>query len=486
MMVLALAVSMAACSDDGDGDTVDAGMTDAAVATSTVTGRVMTSHVTRNGTETVPVDLAANLDVTLMTVDADGVFTNHAGTGTADGTFEFADVPEGMTYVRRGIMHFYTDQRTFDLSESWAYRANATASTQATILDLEVDGLAPWTDGHSMQMSASGTDSWIPLPLAHVPANGETTLSTAMDYHAVGNGSFLIDAAQGDKTWFSQLASQTVPDTSSTYSTVVKALNVPNLTVQDGQTTNIAGTFQDVPQDISVDVDWRGAMFAEMSPQMIPGTETVGSQRLILVGAARLSALEAEVPSAGADLLVVNLTPLDEDIALTVSMGNPFPEDWHLSGVIVWTALTTVDDGVGGTLTLSASYIVQDTLNGVFGGPIQPTVAPVQDLRIDGLDADVMQTDLPESPELSWSPPAQGPVDFYEVNVQRLQPGGNEQIARLRTFGTSIRIPPGIMEVGERYAFEVRTWVEPGAAIAGPFGRTDAMAVGRTTHIMTR
>lgn len=481
-----LALALLACSDDAGTDAVDAQpATDAPAATSPVTGTIVDRHITSSGEEQVPVDLAASFDLELMTVDADGVFTTHPGTGTADGTFEFADVPAGMTYLRRGIRYFATDQREFDLSLALAQRANAQPTAPATVLDLQFDGLAPWAQDHELQLSASGADVWMPLPPDNVPAtDGATTLATSVDYHAAGPH-LLIDTAEGDEAWFTQLVPQAVAG-STTYSSIVKALNVPTLQLQDGQATNITGTFQDIPQDLTIDLDWRGTEFASLTPQMLPAAATPNPEQLLLVSSASFNPLALGAQSSSADMFHANISPLDQDIAFTATVGNPFPERWEHVALVVWITSSTVPDGAGGTVELTTRYVEQKPMDELFGRPVQPQISPVQDLRIDGLDADVMQTGLPESPELTWSPPAQGAPAFYEIRASLLQPTGNTLLARIRTADTALRIPPGLMEAGSLYAFEVVAWSGDNLVIAGPFGIDLASTAGRTTHIMTR
>lgn len=487
LLVLIGAATSFACSDDAGEHDVDARTVDATAALSAITGTIIDRHVTGDGETLAPVNLSSEFDLELMTVDDSGAFTSYPGMGTADGEFAFADVPEQTTYLRYGIRYFHTDQRTFELGTGTSSRAGAQHTTQETRLNVAFDGLSPWAEGHELQMNTAGADLWLPIPAAHLPADGAITLDASIDVHAVGGAPILPSSTQGDDTWFTRLAPQTIPDSASTYSALIEALHVPVLDLQDGQPATIAGTFAPVPRDVNIDVDWRGTAFSNLSMQMLPDGTSVDVQSASLIAAAGHNPLSAQTKSASADLMYVTFAAPGEDIAFTADVGNPLPERWGELGLAVWSVRTTVDDGEGGTLVLSAAYIEQDAMSTMFGGPIQPRMTPPRDLRVEGLSADMMQTGLPESPEFTWSPPDQGVPSFYEIRVLELHTEGNALLARIRTEGTAIRIPPGLMDVGGRYAFEVRAWSAPNAPVAGPFGLVlGGPVVGRTTHIMAR
>lgn len=509
--ILTLALILGACSDDGatggqadaaDVDSrsdIDASMAADAAAPDAmspfgITGSIVKRHVTNAGEELAPEDLSVDLPVEVWTANPGGIFTAYSGVGYADGTFEFSGVPQGETYVRYGNVYFHTEQREFDFGIIDGGRSDVQPTTQATPIDLQLDGLEPWDAGYGLQLTASGANLWLPVPPQNAPFMvGETTVNSTMDYHQasideLGAPSNLIASSQGDDLWLTQMVHQPIPGTAeSSYDTVAKAINVAGFEQQDGQTSSIAGTLEDVPQDITLLIDWRGEEFASLATQMIPDTGTVDFLYSDITGYAVHNPLGTSAASASGDLLYVNFVPNDENVTFTATGGNPFPATWGQLAWNFWVSYSFIDDGDGGTTYAAAGYLEVDTLQDLFSGPVQPKMSPVRDLLIENLSTSVMQTGLPESPELTWTPPELGIAEFYEVRVLHLTADARTVAARVRTTGTAVRIPPGIMELGERYLIEVRAYSASNLPFTGPFGlRTEGIYAGHATHVMAR
>ncbi|MDP1922363.1 MAG: hypothetical protein Q8L14_39350 [Myxococcales bacterium] len=99
-------------------------------------------------------------------------------------------------------------------------------------------------------------------------------------------------------------------------------------------------------------------------------------------------------------------------------------------------------------------------------------ITAVDHLSLDGGLVSVPSPDVPRaiqidgspspgvvsgSPWISWTAPLNRTPRRYEVVIQRLVRPINypDPVARLHTFNTQVRVPPGILIPGERYAFEV-------------------------------
>ena len=89
-------------------------------------------------------------------------------------------------------------------------------------------------------------------------------------------------------------------------------------------------------------------------------------------------------------------------------------------------------------------------------------------LQINGRDGWTPQNQLDLTPTLSWSPPALGTASSYAVWVIELSVTATKGTALSRTYLssdlTSIKLPPGVLQSGKTYVFQISAATGPTTA----------------------
>jgi hypothetical protein len=147
------------------------------------------------------------------------------------------------------------------------------------------------------------------------------------------------------------------------------------------------------------------------------------------------------------------------DVAVSVPFGNPFSGSTAACQAL-HVFLVPVRLGTNQTAYLNGDLgFTAD--RSACSGNIQPLISPVEEPKINGGDAfAVGQTDVTTSPTLSWAPPTIGTASEYRVMVWKVTASSGatrvEQVATIRTEGTSVVIPPGVMSASFSYVFQLQ------------------------------
>jgi hypothetical protein len=485
---LFLAITLAGCGDGGTGSTGTGGgpgtststgssttgtggsstgtggsSTSTSTSTSTgtggpasdVTGTIVDTYITETGDVT-----QVNTAVTLVALAPAGSgFTMIPGTVAADGSFTIPDVPAGTFYLglQSGgqISNFVvTDQRTLDLGRVYAGRPDTTPiTTTPTSLVLNLTGMNPWQDTDALEIFSHGAGAGSDLLSAAMafPTAGDTSLKAlpvdALQFFVPGQ----IEAAKGDTTFFTQLVSRT--DGAFSYSSIGKSFKPAAFSLLDGQTTPVSGAFTDVPQQ-TVTLDWKRSLFAGLSAAVNPGAKLTSCDVYGFGepgGATRVTNTYSPTILYGGD-------PAVDDVMLKLSYGNPFPASWAAMGFV--SARFSVSYLVPGTATTKNAHATVDvsgTITDLAGGAVKPILGPPSALQIGGKDANAVNTGVGLSPVLSWSVPAVGTSAIYQVSVRKVDPNisAGSGAGRFITQGTSITLPPGVLESGSSYFVRV-------------------------------
>ena len=463
-----------------------------------VTGTQVLHYVTDDGGVTdVPQDLSGALIGAYISNDA-GSYTFLSGTGTTGGTFRIQNVPPGVTYyLRFGDDYIQTNAREIDLGFHRQGRPDVAVADAGTYHHLFLTGMTPWSfqpvgppnhyDEDEVQMYSANADVlFTGLQVDGVgggPAEGDTLFDQTISYDFIAQAqtAHLVDGARGDQTYLTHL---TLRDAGfwtddggnvlrwNHYRGLEQVFGPASVTVADGQTSNLAGPFQAVPQQ-GLQVTWllketTPGSFGSYRTAVNPNARTDNIQHFLTLLALPNGAhgFYADAPYLmAADYLDNALTPQD-DQQITFQYGDPFPAGWTRFGdglayfEVPYQVPRSGSDAGATAGTLAAAFIrVMDAFPGFPTAPLRPRISPVTGGQIDGVSLFSNQTLASATPTIQWSPPAVGTPAFYEVRIRRLSAGPSggvtkTNVAWLLLTGTRVEVPPGLFQPGGYY--EVR------------------------------
>jgi hypothetical protein len=224
---------------------------------SPVRGKAFTRYA--DGT-TVPRDLAGQQFQVLVEDGADYArYPTMPLTGSPDGTFAIADVPDGpfwLAVTEPGYTPVLTRYETHDveLADDALGRVNSARVAQPTPVQIDATNLAPWKTGDALVVDCfgNGTESDAP-PLMPALATNAIELHATLDWSAYPDVfSFtpdrhprLMDPAQGDQVAIARISSTSAGGiTSYAVTQLLSAAAPPQV---DGAASAITGAFADVP-----------------------------------------------------------------------------------------------------------------------------------------------------------------------------------------------------------------------------------------------
>jgi len=463
--------------------------------TRTVTGEEFTTFVRTSGTTNVPADLSQFAPEIL--VQEGSAFRTLTGSGTAAGTFQISDVPNGPYYLKVGTAqsptYYVTSSSTIDLTSARTGKPATTAPALPSSISLDVTNLASWADGDVLEAYSSDADTWwfdlsetmdtggTPL---HPITDGTTSLSnyTITTQEALTSSSDPARLIQNDDFAVVQLTQKTNGD-GVPYRAATRFFQATPFTQTDGGTAVVNGTFIDVGQTTMADIDMRTSAWAaaagfdgthamalhpqstEFSDPSFPGLQGTDFTIHAVVGGPNYGHV-----GATADFLFAKNPSSTEDVMLRgLQFGTP-----HTGGM--WATIFTAGQSwrvsyqLPGT-TVATSLFVRMTREGLISqltGPIGPLVGPVRAPKIGGADLFQSQTGVGLTPTLAWTTPAIGKPSEYIVGVYRLAVSGtattSTRVATIRTTATSVTIPPGVLAPTTSYAFSINAATTPNPA----------------------
>jgi hypothetical protein len=505
-LALALA-ALAACNSIlgiEDFRLADAGEPDGPVVPpNTVIGTSMVTQQLADGTTaTEPEDLSAYV-ISAYLPDAGEAsgFSVVDGVGRADGTFEIAPVPEGVTYYLMlrhperpgGIEYpqfFVTDARVVDLGYSLTGRLDAVDASEGTRVAFTVGDMQPWDDESDSLMATSfntGSEAYFFAPLANAPATGATALAGATyDWYAdgfwfglSGGRPRLVDAARGDDLWLAHLRREpgvSSPPVGFFVTRLLDIFRASAVAMRAGEETVISGSFDAVAAD-------RQETATVFVGDLIAGWNDGGAAVLHQVNAARYVAPAAsrDTGSPGAplwELVVVPRPGAPSSFNTTMMYGNPYPAGWEqlVTTTYIRARRVAAPGATNGTFLASVSFADRAP---AATAQISSLLRPPASVAIEGeealLDGGRIGFDGTTPVEVTWT--AVSGAHAYVVHIQRLFRSGTgtarTSVASLTTTDTSIRVPAALLVEGELYAVRV-------GAVSG---RPDPVAAPRRTAV---
>ncbi len=419
-------------------------------------------YVTDQSEEVLPADLRAN-SLAALVLDGSGAASTYPAIGTQEGTFIIPGVPEGEYLLRfEPTRYLVTYNRQLDLSESVLGRPQVEAPLPGTTLTVSLEGLAA-SEGSDLAFTAAGAGVGYAFfgNVGVYPEWGSTTFNATVDYAgllAINSGRGLV--AQGDELVIHQLQTQPVSGSLLDVATATRALRTTELDMINGQDTLLTGTLSELtlqPLDVYLPVwalnNQAGGVNSSATLSMVLAGVMATPQGGRLVGP----------PLAASELFWAAIDPAGNfEQRLEYSYGNPFP-GWSES--FYWVGLYEREYLAPGaaTSTRFRGQLYSEQPREWLTPYLTLPLVPVGSATVDGLSFQWDGNGISQAPFLSWGTPYQGYPSGYEVFVYRLEADENQRTRRTKvasfiTHNTWLRIPRGMLSVGETCFFVIRAW----------------------------
>ncbi|HET7504192.1 MAG TPA: hypothetical protein VFK02_24395 [Kofleriaceae bacterium] len=289
----------------------------------------------------------------------------------------------------------------------------------------------------------------------------------------------LLSAAQGDELWILQLRQDTVDGV--TYQHYERVLRDAAIEQSPGTTTDTSGTFI-APSAEQLDLDVRMSQFAaaagvtadQLGAKVDVVYQSFGMPRTFgTVGELRV-------------LASLDLSRLTQDTVISLPYGNPFPASFA-TYVELKANLPQKDYALPGTLPLllGGGLSLEAPIGEAEAAPLVPRIGPVHDLLVDGAPPSPA-AHASQTPTLAWQAPTLGTPTGYVVDVFALTVAQGslftslDHVARLFTTEASVQVPPGAVQAGGTFVYQV-TALSGGIDVrAAPHRVTGAYGTSRT------
>jgi len=408
-----------------------------------VTGTFTNRYFLVDGsTVTKPADLTGMPIQALVQEGSD--WTTYLGTGHSDGTFTIPGVPEGPYVLAMPPFYRYTSSREVDLQNDFIGRSDAAESTSAT-LEGSLQGLAPWVSSDDIWWFCPGSGGAVSSDMAAVA--GATSLVAQKGAWLGG----LVDGSKGDVLYATQ-AEQVQAPGGHQVKILTRSTSFTGVEMANGEVTSVSGTMAPPSAVESVALDLRMSQFAALLPQVNPTAMDQGAT-------ARVSTAPGVTVTGllGMNANLLTFSGPGKDVNLgSVKYGNPFPAAWG-QVLFVYEQAVVPMPGAGAAGAIS----VLEPIEQAAAGPIRPVLTPVQEVKVEGQSAFGALSGISTTPTLTWSAPAVGTPSSYAVSLYQLP---STSVAVLFTTETSMTLPPGLLEEGNAYYFQITALAANGAA----------------------
>ena len=387
----------------------------------------------------------------------------------------------GVKYPSYSYWEFFeTALDGFALGANVVGRSDTLGASSQTIATFNLDGLDPWDANDYVELTSSGGATFKELvyPSGGTSlAAGATSASVSFDWY--GSLSRLPDGTMGDVVYLHQDATLPIPGTEFSYQTATRFAQLPaTFAVANGTTQSLDVTLAPVQETGSLSVDWRISAFEQYSADINPNA--TGVQHLLLVDATPHTLSDKPLLEPGTpDMVLVRLPPgMADQSFVGLPYGQFLPQFWVEYRLTSYTAaLAVTAPGAAMAASFSGSIGRYDPLPAP-GAPVTPVVTPPRSPRIGSVDAFQSPAGVGTTPTVSWSLPAIGMPTSYTIKIAQpvvAASGGTtfQTIAFLTTSGTSVSIPPGVLQKGVSYVALITAYVKnPDTSDSAPYRLT--------------
>jgi len=407
------------------------------------------------------------------------------GTGVAIGTFTIDGVPDGQYILHSGTRYMVTSTNAPDLGTSRGGRPDMIPlGNNSTFLDFHLTNLESWHSGDLLELFSTEADDWdFGTERFGIPdALGNLNVNFDLRNAASGNQISLIEGSKGDRLYFAQLSNATSSN-GVPYIAMSRLVQFPPFNTVVGGTVNLTAPMLNVQQLNTTAAEFHGDQFQNLMFEANPHTSYVcgGCAGLFSVVGQGGTAKDGFYTS-NSDLLIVKdpTYPVGSLVQTgTMTYGSPanagLVGNWGEIGFLGWFGTVRYQlPGKTATQRGLASGVQLTAAAPDFAAPraLVPTVSFVRNIQIDGVNAFSDQNLVSLTPLVSWDPPTLGTPTRYGIQVvEILAPGTATQtrfVAQISTPNTALRLPPGILQSGHFYAFQMSAWDAPDQGIA-PF-----------------
>jgi hypothetical protein len=314
------------------------------------------------------------------------------------------------------------------------------------MLEGSLQGLAPWATGDDVWWFCPGAGGAVSTDMA------ATAGATSLAAQKAGWIGGLVDGNKGDVLYAAQAQRVQAPG-GHQVATLTRSASFSGVEMANGEVTSVSGTLAPLPSGDSVTLDLRMSQFAALLPELNPAALDQGAT-------ARVSTAPGVTVTGllgmNADLLAVTGPGTDVNLG-AVKYGDPFPAAW---GQVIFVSEQAVVPSPGGGGP-SGGIGVFGPVEQIAAGPIWPVVSPVREPKVEGQSAFGALSGVSTTPTLTWSAPGIGTPSSYVVSLWQIP---STQVAVLFTTDTSMTLPPGLMEEGSSYYFQITARAVNGAA----------------------
>ena len=456
----------------GSGSDGDMAGSDGDMAPSTIAMSGSTTYVSDGNDVTRPRDFSSD-GVTAFVVAKDGSFNVYPATSASPGSVTIGDVPAGRYYLKLGSFYTLEDARTLTLDRIVLGRADLATNSDTAISSFDVDTIAMWQDSDALELFSAGGGTWIgdannniggplagatSLPgmqvtLPSLVTASDTVYLTQLVYSTLAGGTGVAAAA---KSWTGSYAQ------SATMATTVDV------------------TFADVAQSQSLGLSWKRSQFRAA----LAAVNTISGCSDTLTVSAEPELATHGLYSDTPDVVIITPTDSTSDVTLAgVAYGNPYPTSWGLVAGASTSCSVSVA-GPGGTLPLSlhANAFAQDSLANATASGIALKVPSISSITIGGKDATAYQSGVGPTPTFAWTPAA-GTTANVTIQLFSIDESSGTAVATSiatlwtgTTNATSLRVPPQLLQAGNRYAAKLTVDFNSGANLVTDASLTMVLA----------
>jgi hypothetical protein len=421
-------------------------------------------HVLADGGVTTKVqDLTA--DTIASYVLDGGTYEEHRGMGDSTGRFAIRSVPDGEHLTRIGDRFIASNARSLDLSVDVLGRTSAAAPTGETRLEFNVNNLAPWQPGDSLQWISPSAGAVArrleQTPGATAITGGSSHLGLEVDYALAVGTPRLVN--KGEEVFLIQSVTRNGGSVFA-YRSISRVMTSTNLSQQSGFPTTVNGTFNELTSASTWNLDWRRSSFeahrTAVHPRAVTG-EQVATAWVLPKGPL------GERCEGGIELVHFAPASTTGDALIALAYASPFPFTWTSFGNVRHNFNVTFSLSGMPAATVTASLERCEPLSVIGAGAVRPELSPPTDLTIEARAATTttLLSGVGLTPLISWTAPATGTPTGYRLRLVKLavEQGATRatDIALFYTSATSLRLPPGVLFVGTRYVIIVEAEIRP-------------------------